>query len=235
MSTQDKFKKCHVLTGYPEFDPDKQIDVKGKKIADSKWRGVIDDKMFKEQLSDRAIALWLKEETDEPYTVTQVKNYRKQREEEAQFILDTIPEYQAYKMAVREEMNNSLMAMRNVDLIGALTTVMGDSAKMIADANERGVKIKDAKEYRMIQQSLLDTIKLYGEMMILNQKYEMIQKQQENPEQFRPQNNTININIKGALSDILKEAVKEGDYTVVDAMRDVIDIPEASNGSEGEE
>lgn len=196
------------------------------KIEDSPYRGVIDDLMFKKNLSTRAIELWLQNNAPKhaQYTTSQLNSYRNRRENDAKFILNNMEEYRNFKMAVKEEVNNSILAMRNVDIVQQLTEVIGDVSDRLSHATPNAKKIQTAKDYNDTQRILLETIKLYGELMLLNERYHDFVDKRTNPQASKPQT-TININLKESLADILKTATQNGDYSAVDQMRDIIDIP----------
>ena len=71
---------------------------------------------------------------------------------------------------------------------------------------------------RMVQQTMLDAISVYGETMLNAQKYDEIN---NNPSLLQNNNTTININIKSALTDILKGAMEDGanGYAIIDKLR----------------
>lgn len=206
------------------------------KIVDSPWKAKIDDLLFKKSLSDRAVALWLEKNApvDAHYNWQQIRYYRQAREKDAKYALEKVPEFQEYKMAVREEINNSILAIRNIDIIGKLTEIIGDTSERLQQASDK-VKITSTRDYNDTQRLMLETIRLYGELMLENERYIDLRERRENPTAKQTTNNTININLRESLADILRSATQEGDYSAIDAMRDIIDIPETQRESVEEE
>ena len=64
--------------------------------------------------------------------------------------------------------------------------------------------------------TMLDAIKLYGDMMLKMQRFDEVNK---DPTLLKPQ--TININVRSALTDVLKGAMADGGngYALIDKLR----------------
>ena len=73
----------------------------------------------------------------------------------------------------------------------------------------------------MVQQTMLDAINAYGETMLNAQKFAEIQ---NDPSLLQHKSTTINIDVKMALTDILKGAVEDGGdgYSIIDRLRNGI-------------
>ena len=159
---------------------------------------------------------WISEqlrELDGYISPTSISKYRKHRDEVIIKELEETPEFQAKQMMVTEQFNQSVAKIQKVDLIGRLSGLIEDSAELLADA-----KARDIKDMRMVQQTMLDAISVYGETMLNAQKYDEIN---NNPSLLQNNNTTININIKSALTDILKGAMEDGanGYAIIDKLR----------------
>lgn len=147
-----------------------------------------------------------------------ISKYKKHRDEIIIKELEATPEFQAKQMMVTEKFNNSVAKIREVDLIGRLSDLIEDSAEMLEDAKLRGIQINSVKDMRMVQQTMLDAISAYGETMLNAQKFAEIQ---NDPSLLQNKQTTININVKSALTDILKGAMADGSdgYGLIDKLR----------------
>lgn len=164
---------------------------------------------------------WISEqlrELDGYISPTSISKYRKHRDEIIIKELEETPEFQAKQMMVTEQFNQSVAKIQKVDLIGRLSGLIEDSAELLADAKARDIQINSIKDMRMVQQTMLDAISAYGETMLNAQKYDEIN---NNPSLLQNNNTTININIKSALTDILKGAMEDGanGYAIIDKLR----------------
>lgn len=164
---------------------------------------------------------WISEqlrELDGYISPTSISKYRKHRDEVIIKELEETPEFQAKQMMVTEQFNQSVAKIQKVDLIGRLSGLIEDSAELLADAKARDIQINSIKDMRMVQQTMLDAISVYGETMLNAQKYDEIN---NNPSLLQNNNTTININIKSALTDILKGAMEDGTngYAIIDKLR----------------
>ena len=71
---------------------------------------------------------------------------------------------------------------------------------------------------RMVQQTMLEAISTYADVMLDAQKFQAIN---DDPTLLKQEKTTININVKSALADILKEAMQNGGegYKLIDSLR----------------
>lgn len=147
-----------------------------------------------------------------------ISKYKKHRDEMIIQELEATPEFQAKQMMVTEQFNNSVAKIKEVDLIGRLSDLIEDSADLLEDAKLRGIQINSVKDMRMVQQTMLDAINAYGETMLNAQKFAEIQ---NDPSLLQNKQTTININVKTALTDILKGAMEDGTdgYGLIDKLR----------------
>lgn len=162
----------------------------------------------------------LKEMGDYISTNSIVK-YKKYREEYMKKELEELPEFQAKQKEIQEVLNDKVGEIKVVDLMGNLSNLIEDSAELLAQAKTEGIQIHSIKDMRMIQQTMLDAINAYGETMLNAQKFQEINK---DPSLLKNGNTTINVEIKSALSDILKSAIQEGGdgYGLIDTLRNGI-------------
>ncbi len=147
-----------------------------------------------------------------------LSKYKKARDERIQKELEKTPEFKAKQQMVTEQFNDSVAKIQKVDLIGRLSELIEDSAELLEDAKIRGIQINNVKDMRMVQQTMLDAINAYGDTMLKAQQFEEIN---NDPSLLKKQSTTININVKSALTDILRSAMEEGGdgYGIIDKLR----------------
>lgn len=147
-----------------------------------------------------------------------IAKYKKHRDEMIMKELEETPAFQAKQQMVTEQFNQSVAKIQKVDLVGRLSEMIEDSAELLADAKERDIQINSIKDMRMIQQTMLDAISVYGETMLNAQKFAEIQ---NNPSLLQNKSTTINISIKDTLTDILKGVMTDGSdgYGLIDRLR----------------
>ena len=147
-----------------------------------------------------------------------LSKYKKARDERIQKELEKTPEFKAKQQMVTEQFNDSVAKIQKVDLIGRLSELIEDSAELLEDAKMRGIQINNVKDMRMVQQTMLDAINAYGDTMLKAQQFEEIN---NDPSLLKKQSTTININVKSALTDILRSAMEEGGdgYGIIDKLR----------------
>ena len=147
-----------------------------------------------------------------------LSKYKRARDERIQKELEKTPEFKAKQQMVTEQFNDSVAKIQKVDLIGRLSELIEDSAELLEDAKMRGIQINNVKDMRMVQQTMLDAINAYGDTMLKAQQFEEIN---NDPSLLKKQSTTININVKSALTDILRTAMEEGGdgYGIIDKLR----------------
>lgn len=184
-----------------EGSPNKhQIDVWLNEGKASAWISRELKKVYGETISDKSVA-----------------KYRKYREELIQRELETTPEYQTKLKTMNENLLMGIDKIKTVDVMSKLTDIIEQSADMLSDAHDRDIQINDVKDMRMIQQTMLDAIRIYGETVVKAQKVQEISK---DPSLLRPTN--INFNIKSTLTEILKGVMGDGNgqnFDVIDRLR----------------
>jgi hypothetical protein len=156
---------------------------------------------------------------DEFYISTNsIAKYKQYRDEMIQKELEQLPEYQAKKQEIQARLNDSVAKIQTVDLVGRLGDVIEDSAELLRQAKYDDIKIGSVKDLRMVQQTMIEAVKVYGETMLNAQKFDAINK---NPDLLQNKNTNITINVKNALSDILKGAMQDGGsgFEFIDRLR----------------
>lgn len=154
-------------------------------------------------------------------SVNSIAKYKKYRDEQIQEELMEDPVYQAKVYEVNEQLNQSIAKIQKVDMIGELANIIEHSSEMLVEARESDIKINSVKDIRMVQQTMLEAIQVYGDTMLKAQQYAAIE---NDPGILKNEKTTININVKSALADILKSAVSEeggsgNGYEFIDRIR----------------
>ena len=153
---------------------------------------------YNENISDRSIAKYARYRRE--YIVSQVESN---------------PLYQAKMIEMEENFNTAVAKIEHVDTVAELKTIIEDASSLLSQAKLDEIKITDIKEYRMVAQTMLDAVKLYGDTILKAQRYAAIQ---DDPELLKP--TTINVSVKSTLADILGKAVNDGaGFELVDKLR----------------
>jgi hypothetical protein len=157
-------------------------------------------------------------EMNDYISTNSISKYKEYRDEKIKHELQETPEFQAKQQMVQSEFNNAVSKIQVVDLVGNLGTLINDSAELLEQAKTDKIQINNVKDLRMVQQTMIDAIKVYGETMLNAQKFEAINK---NPDLLANKSTTINFNVKTALSEILKGAVVDGGdgFSFIDKLR----------------
>lgn len=183
-----------------EMSPNKaQIDMWLNEGKSNLWISRELQSRFNEKISDKAVG-----------------KYRKQREQLIQEQLNADPEFQKKMQYADQQLTNSISKMQTVNVIDHLATTIQDCADMLAEAKFNNIQIKNVQDMRFVSMTMLDAIKQYGDVMLKMQRFNAVE---NDPSILKPQ--TINVNIRGALTDILKDAMSGngGGYALIDKLR----------------
>lgn len=183
-----------------EMSPNRtQIDLWLNEGKSNLWISRELQSRFNEKISDKAIG-----------------KYRKYREQHIQEELTADPNFQKKMAYADQQLSMSIGKMQTVNVIDHLATTIQDCADMLAQAKMEGIQIKNVQDMRFVSMTMLDAIKQYGDVMLKMQRFNAVN---EDPTILKPQ--TININIRGALTDILKGAMANGGdgYALIDKLR----------------
>ena len=179
--------------------------------------------------------LWISRELqsrfDEKISDKAIGKYRKYREQSIQEQLAEDPNFQKKMAYADQQLSNSIGKMQTVNVIDHLADTINHCAEMLAQAKMNDIQIRNVQDMRFVSMTMLDAIKQYGDVMLKMQRFSAVQ---DDPTLLKPQ--TINVNIRGALTDMLKGAMSGGTdgYALIDKLRagisgktvEVIDIPE---------
>lgn len=183
-----------------EMSPNRtQIDLWLNEGKSNLWISRELQSRFNEKISDKAVG-----------------KYRKYREQMIQEQLTADPDFQKKMAYADQQLSTSIGKMQTVNVIDHLATTIQDCADMLAQARMDNIQIKNVQDMRFVSMTMLDAIKQYGDVMLKMQKFNAVQ---NDPTILKPQ--TININVRGALTDILKGAMANGadGYALIDKLR----------------
>lgn len=170
-------------------------------------------------LTEGKSAMWISKELKmkfgESISDKSVIKYKKYREEFINKELQKNPIYQAKMGEIKDQINLGIGQVKQIDTLAKLSDIIDQSANMLANVDMEVVKIKNAQDMRFITQNMLDAIKIYGDTVLKAQRFGAVE---NDPSLLKP--TTINVNVKSALTDILKGAIDSGDgYNIIDRLR----------------
>lgn len=183
-----------------EASPNKQqIDMWLNEGKSNLWISRELQSRFNEKISDKAVG-----------------KYRKYRDTMIQQQLEQDPNFQKKMNYANQQLVDGISKMRTVNVIDHLANTIEQCAGMLDEAKMNEIQIKNAQDMRFVSMTMLDAIKLYGDMMLKMQRFNEVDK---DPTLLKPQ--TINVNIRGALTDILKGAMNDNHegYALIDKLR----------------
>ena len=184
-----------------EASPNKQqIDMWLNEGKSNLWISRELQSRFNEKISDKAVG-----------------KYRKYRDNMIQQQLEQDPNFQKKMDYANQQLIDGISKMRTVNVIDHLADTIEQCAGMLEDAKFNDIQIRNAQDMRFVSMTMLDAIKLYGDTMLKMQRFNEVDK---DPSLLKPQ--TINVNIRGALTDILKGAMADGEnggYALIDKLR----------------
>lgn len=197
-----------------EMSPNKtQIDMWLNEGKSNLWISRELQSRFNEKISDKAVG-----------------KYRKQRDQMIQEQLKQDPDFKKKMNYAEQQLTNSINKMQTVNIVDHLADTITRCAEMLDQAKVDDIKIKNVQDMRFVSMTMLDAIKQYGDVMLKMQRFNAVN---DDPTLLKPQ--TINVNIRGALTDILKDAMAggSGGYALIDKLRagiagknvQVIDVP----------
>lgn len=187
------------------------------------------DLWLNEDKSSMWISRELKSKYNEYISDKGITKYRKKRDEMLQEALMQDPTYQNKMSFINQQLIDGVGRIKEVNIIEKLADTIEHCTDLLADAKDRDVQIKTAQDIRFIQMSLLDAVKVYGDTVLKMQKYQEIN---NDPTLLKP--TTINVNVKSALTDILKEVMSSGNgFELIDKLRTGVGV-DIYGGNEGD-
>lgn len=186
-------------------------------------------------LNDDKSSMWISRELKIRYqesisdkSITKYRNYRKNLMQQE---LNKDPTYNGKMEIMQQTLVDSIGKVKEVDTMSHLADVIEQSADLLKDAHDRDIQVKNIQDMRFVSQTLLDAIKIYGDTVLKAQRYNAVQ---ENPGLLKPTN--INVNVKSALTDILKEVMNHGGtdgYALIDKLRTGVELND-NGGNDGD-
>lgn len=170
------------------------------------------DQWMNENKSDSWISRQLTNMGD-PISAVSVGKYRKYRDEHIQEELMNDPVYQAKIKKANETMVEEVGKIKEINIINHLSETIEHCADLIGKSKLDDIRVKKIQDLRYVQMTMLETIKLYGDIVMQAQRHAKVE---ENPELLRP---TVSGDVKDALKDILGNMTEEQRFDMIDKLR----------------
>jgi hypothetical protein len=183
-------------------------------VEKSRYRQQVDI-WFNENVSNAEISRRLREMGEDISDVS-IGKYRRYREDFIAAELTEDPITQGKLQTVNQALVDGASKVKEIDVLGHLSTIIEQTSSIIARAVEDPgqIEVKNAQQLRFMQQTMLDSLRLYGDTMATIQKMQAIKK---DPELLRPQ--VINTNVKDVLYDILGGMDANARTRLIDKLR----------------
>lgn len=139
-----------------------------------------------------------------------VGKYKRKREERIQQSLMTDPNYQQQISTINQNLVDGVAELKPINLMEHLNSTIEHCADLIKGAQDDDIKITKVQDLRMVQQTMLESIKVYGETVVQAQKYAKIE---EDPSLLKP---SVNLEVKDVLVEMLGD---KNDTSIIDALR----------------
>lgn len=142
-----------------------------------------------------------------------VGKYRTIREEYLQKELQKDPVYQAQIMKANETLVEEVGKFKQVNVMNHIAETIEHCAELIGQSKMDDIKIRSIQDLRYVQMSMIEAMKLYGDMAL---KAQQMQKVEEDPELLRPH---VTVNVKGVLTEMLGSMDNEQRIAMIDQLR----------------
>lgn len=162
---------------------------------------------------------WISRQLDslgDPISDVSVGKYRKYREQHLQEELADDPIYQAKVGMINKNMVEEIGKIKEINVINHLADTIDHCAQLIEQSKDDDIKIKKVQDLRYVQMTMLETIKLYGDIVVQAQRYAKVE---ENPDLLKP---AVTVNVKEVLVDILGGMDDEQRFNIIDGVRERI-------------
>lgn len=171
------------------------------------------DQWMNEGRSDAWISRQLGQMGD-PISAVSVGKYRKYRDEYLQGKLAEDPMYQAQVQKVNQTFIEEVGKFKQINILNHLADTIDHCADLIELSKEDDIRIKKVQDLRYVQMTMLETIKLYGDLVMQAQKHAKVE---EDPTLLKP---AVTINIKEILVDMLGGMDEDQKFDMIDKLRD---------------
>lgn len=158
-----------------------------------------------------------------------ISKYAKYRDEHITKQLMKDPMYQAQIKEANGALVEEIGKMKTVNVMNHIAETVEHCAELIAKSKLDDIKVKNIQDLRFVQSTMLESLKLYGDMMLKAQQFTKIE---EDPGLLRP---TTNVNVKNVLIEVLGGMNDDQRFQLVDRIREgIIDLDEEglSGGNE---
>jgi hypothetical protein len=177
----------------------------------SKYKNDI-DKWLNEGRSNAWISRQL-EALGEKISGNSIAKYKGYREQHLQEELSKDPVYQAQILKANETLIEEVGKFKQINVMNHISQTIEHCAQLLQTSQDNDIQIRNVQDIRYIQMSMLESIKVYGEMLLKAQAYAKIE---EDPTLLRPTNSVV---VKSALVDMLGGMNNEQRAELVDRLR----------------
>lgn len=145
-----------------------------------------------------------------------VGKYRTIREEYLQKELQKDPVYQAQIMKANETLVEEVGKFKQVNVMNHIAETIEHCAELIGQSKMDDIHIRSIQDLRYVQMSMIEAMKLYGDMAV---KAQQMQKVEEDPELLRPH---VTVNVKGVLTEMLGGMDAQQRLAMIDQLRNKV-------------
>lgn len=168
-------------------------------------------------LNEGKSASWISgqlEKLGEKISDNAIGKYKRYREDRIQEELKKDPVFQRQMEVANQTLVNEVGKIKQIDVIKHIADTIDHCATLVQQAQDDEIKVRSVQDLRWIQTTMLDAIKVYGDVVMKMQAYGKIE---ENPDLLRPQ---VSVNAKNVIVDLLK-GVDDNElrYKLIDSLR----------------
>ena len=142
-----------------------------------------------------------------------VSKYRGYREEHVHKELVKDPLYQAQILEANNVLIEEVGKIKQINVMNHIAETIEHCADLLQTSKDNDIQIRNVQDIRYIQMSMLESIKMYGDIIMKAQAFAKIE---ENPDLLRP---TQNVNVKSVLVELLGGMNNEQRAEFVDRIR----------------
>lgn len=153
------------------------------------------------------------EDMGERISEKSIAKYKSYRDQYIQQELMQVPEYNATMQTLNNQMVDGVSKIKQIDVMQHLVNTIEHCAGLLKQAADDEIHIKNVQDMRWVQQTLLDSIKAYGEIVLQAQRYAKVN---EDPTLLKPQ---ISVDVKGLLADMLGGMDDAARFRLIDRLR----------------
>ena len=142
-----------------------------------------------------------------------ISKYAKYRDQGIQEKLNDDPVYQAQIQTANATLVEEVGKIKQVNVMNHISETIAQCAEMLRDAQLNDIQIKNVQDMRYVQMTMLESLKLYGDIVM---KAQAMQKIEDDPTLLKP---TVNVNVKNVLVDMLGNLDDNQKFSIIDKIR----------------